>query len=230
MRSDGFGEYKVIFGFLGPFIYQFMFNIVAKISYLISCREYILRGRKGHLVSPSQIDDKWLKNLKLSEFDEVKLLFIGRIRKEKGIYSLVKLIENFDNTYLTIVGAEKNTTKVFDQKNVNVLEIENNPLNLINYYDNHNIFVLPSFTEGHPMVLLEALARVRPVIIFDEIKHVVGDKKGIFVSKRNSKSLFETINHIKKNILEIQDEIKRNQLPTNKDFIESMSNFISKLN
>ena len=29
------------------------------------------------------------------------------------------------------------------------------------------------------MVLLEALARRRPVIVFDEIKHIIGDKKGI---------------------------------------------------
>ena len=43
------------------------------------------------------------------------------------------------------------------------------------------------------MVLLEALARRRPVIIFDEIEHVIGDKKGIFVAKRNFKFLkYET--------------------------------------
>ena len=30
------------------------------------------------------------------------------------------------------------------------------------------------------MVLLEALARRRPVVIFEEIKHVIGDKKGVF--------------------------------------------------
>ena len=34
------------------------------------------------------------------------------------------------------------------------------------------------------MVLLEALARRRPVIIFDDIEHVIGDKKGIFVAKK----------------------------------------------
>ena len=82
---------------------------------------------------------------------------------------------------------------------MNVYEIENNKQKLIKFYDDHNIFILPSFTEGHPMSLLEALARKRPVIIFEEIKHVVGNKKGIFVSKRNSNSLIETINYIKKN-------------------------------
>ena len=71
------------------------------------------------------------------------------------------------------------------------------------YYDDHEIFVLPSFTEGHPMVLLEALARRRPVIIFEEIEHVIGDKKGIFVAKRNFLNFFGTLNHIKKNYKKI---------------------------
>ena len=93
-----------------------------------------------------------------------------------------------------------------------------------------NIFILPSFTEGHPMALLEALARRRPVIVFDEIKHVIGDKKGIFVSKRNYESLLDVINNIKNNYQKIQEEMKQNNLPTNKEFIKQMRNIISNLN
>ena len=59
------------------------------------------------------------------------------------------------------------------------------------------------------MALLESLARNRPVIIFDEIKHVIGNKKGIFVSKRNYESLLKTINEIKNNYQIIQNEIKK---------------------
>jgi hypothetical protein len=79
------------------------------------------------------------------------------------------------------------------------------------------------------MSLLEALARKRPVIIFEEIKHVVGNKKGIFVSKRNSNSLIETINHIKKNYKEIIKQMEQNKLPTNKDFIKEFENLILNL-
>ena len=79
------------------------------------------------------------------------------------------------------------------------------------------------------MVLLEALARRRPVVIFEEIKHVIGNKKGIFVSKRNSKDLFKTINYVKQNYLKIQEEMKQNRLPTNKDFIKEMENLILNL-
>ena len=61
LRSDGYGEYKAILGFLGFTVYHLMFSIVSRISHLISCREYILKGKKGAIVSPSQLNEKWLK-------------------------------------------------------------------------------------------------------------------------------------------------------------------------
>ena len=234
LRSDGYGEYKAILGFLGPIIYHFMFTITAMISHLISCRKYILKNKKGDLVSPSQLDESWFNNTVDANFDRIKLLYIGRIKIEKGIYSLLDIIKNTSNELsLSVVGAERNYQKKHKdirwtfQNNVNVYEIERNKKKLIKFYDNHNIFILPSFTEGHPMALLEALARKRPVIVFEEIKHVVGDKKGIFVSKRNLNSLIEKINHIKTNYKAISKQMDQNKLPTNKDFIKEFENLIS---
>ena len=225
LRSDGYGEYKSILGFLGPIIYHFMFSITSIISHLISCREYILRDKKGSLVSPSQLDESWFSNKTEINFDEIKLLYIGRIKVEKGIYSLLDIIKNKNQISLSIVGAEKDFSQHI-QKNVQVHEIENNKQKLIEYYDNHNIFILPSFTEGHPMALLEALARNRPVIIFEEIKHVIGEKKGIFVSKRNSESLVETISYIKNNHKKISEQMNQNKLPTYRDFIKEFESLI----
>ena len=61
---------------------------------------------------------------------------------------------------------------------------------LIKIYDNHNISILPSFTEATPYVVDESLSRKRPVIIFEDISYIVKDKKGIFVSKRDTNSFF----------------------------------------
>ena len=237
LRSDGYGEYKAILGFLGPIIYHFMFTIVSTISPLISCRKYILKNKKGDLVSPSQLDESWVNDTVEANFDKVKLLYVGRIKVEKGIYFLLDIMKKTnDEITLTVVGAEKNLSQIQKdirwqfQDNVNVYDIESNKKKLIKFYDDHNIFILPSFTEGHPMALLEALARKRPVIIFEEIKHIIGDKKGIFVSKRNYESFLETLKHIKKNYQKIQEDMKHNILPTNKDFIKSMENLISNLN
>jgi hypothetical protein len=76
------------------------------------------------------------------------------------------------------------------------------------------------------MVILESLARLRPVIVFEEIKHVAGKRKGIFISKRNTAALLKVINYIKKNSKKIQNDIKKNKLPDKKDFINRLSNII----
>ena len=172
------------------------------------------------MVYPSQLDSVWFKKPKIQEVNNFKLLYVGRIRVEKGIFSLASLIKNKRDISLTIVGAEKNTSYKINQSNINIQLTQSNKARLIKYYDDHNIFILPSFTEGHPMVLLEALARRRPVIIFEDINHVIGDKKGIFVAKRNFLNFFGVLNHIKKNYKKIQKDMMKNKLPTNKEFIE----------
>ena len=200
-----------------------MFGIVSLYSDLISCREYILRGKKGKIINPSQLDSTWLRQPKNLEIRNFKLLYVGRIRVEKGIYSLAELIRNKRDISLTIVGAEKDLSHRINQSNIKTFPNQNNKTKLIKHYDDNNIFILPSYTEGHPMVLLEALARRRPVIIFEEIRHVIGDKKGIFVSRRNFVSLLGTLNNIKKNYKKIQKEMKKNKLPLYKDYIEKFS-------
>ena len=227
LRSDGYGEYKSIFGKIGPLIYHFMFSIVCAFSNLISCRDYILRGKKGKTINPSQLDSVWLRQPKNLEIKNFKLLYVGRLRVEKGIFALAELIRNKRDISLTIIGAEKGNSNNINQSNIKIFSTQNNKSKLIKYYDDHNIFVLPSFTEGHPMVLLESLARRRPVIIFDEIKHVIGDKKGIFVSKRNFLSFLGTLNNIKKNYKKIQKDMKKNKLPTNKEFIDKFIKLIN---
>jgi len=230
LRSDGYGEYKAILGRIGPLIYHFMFCINGAISNLISCRDYILRGKKGKLINPSQLDSVWLRQPKNIEIRNFKLLYVGRLRVEKGIFALSELIRNKRDISLTIIGAEKGSSNKINQSNIKILPTQSNKTKLIKHYDDHNIFVLPSFTEGHPMVLLEALARRRPVVIFDEIKHVIGDKKGIFVTKRNFLSFLGTLNNIKKNYKKIQKDMKKNKLPTNKEFIDKFIKLIDDFN
>ena len=204
-----------------------MFSISTKISTLISCQKYILRKKIGFLVEPSQLNNKWFENTSTPSLKNINLLYVGRIKIEKGIFDLIEFIENKENIKLTIVGASDNKKNEIKRENIDVFSIETEEKRLIEHYDKCNIFVLPSFTEGYPQVLIEALARLRPVIIFKEIQHVVGKFNGIFVAERNYSSLEEKINYIKKNYRSIQADMKKNQLPTNNKFIEQIKEIIS---
>ena len=68
LRSDGYGEYKAILGNIGKLVYHLMFTVTSLISNLISCRNYILRGKKGKVVYPSQLDSVWLRKPKNHDF------------------------------------------------------------------------------------------------------------------------------------------------------------------
>lgn len=232
LRSDGFEEYKKIIGYPGSYIYGLMFFFISKLTYLISCEKKILRNCKGDLVKPSQIDTNWLINHKDSQIKTPKLLYVGRLRKEKGIFSLIEILKKSKKNFsLTIVGLNKHEEiKNYHSENINYFDLEVDKKRLINIYDSHNIFILPSFTEGYPMVLLEAISRIRPVIVFEEIAHVALNISGVFVVKRNEGALFEKIEFILKNYKSIQEEIKKNKIPTKLNFINQLKEIILKYN
>ncbi len=227
LRSHGFDEYRIIYGLFGYIIYSLMFFTTSKISTLVSCRKYILKGKKGYLIHPSQLDNEWKRNHSVPNKDRIKLLYVGRLRKEKGIFSLIEIIKDKKDINLTAVGEEENSISDINYENIEILKIIRDQRKLIKFYDSHNIFILPSFTEGQPMVLLEALSRLRPVVVFKEIEHVKQDREGIFVSDRNYNDLIKNINYILQNYNSIQENMKKNYLPTKEEFIQNLSDVIN---
>ena len=225
LRSDGHEEYKAILGFVGPIIYHIMFKIVTFRTRIITCQKRLFTKEKSDIVFPSEINSFWIDNKQEPLLDKPRLLYVGRIKVEKGIFSLLKIFDQIKiDSELSIVGRIENVNS--NNKKVSFVGPIYDPATLIKIYDNHNIFILPSFTEAHPKVIDESLARARPVIIFDEINHVIQNRKGIFVSKRNAKSLLETINFIMKNYENIQESILENKLPTKQEFISKISNIL----
>ena len=144
---------------------------------------------------------------------------------EKGIFEFLNMFNKikFDAEF-SIVGNLENQDIL--NYNIKLLGYIADAQSLINIYDNHNIMVLPSFTEATPYVVDEALSRKRPVIIFEDIDYIVRDKKGIFVSKRDLNSFSETTKHIMDNYQEIQKKIEKNELPTKKRMIKQISDII----
>ena len=226
LRSSGHEEYKAKYGLFGKLIYHTMYLLVTPWSNLIVCHERLTKKKDYHLVFPSQLGNKWFENLKQVSLDKVRLLYVGRMRVEKGIFDFLKMFNKLSmNAELSIVSDVKNLKNM--NKKINLLGFGYDEKSLIEIYDSHNIMVLPSYTEGHPQVVLESLSRKRPVIVFDDIKHILGTKKGIFISKRNIISLNETIEFIMKNYTKIQENMKENKLPTKEEFILQMNSILA---
>ena len=83
LRSSGHEEYKSKYGIFGKLIYHTMFLLTTPWSNLIVCNRRLTKKKNYHLVFPSQLEKKWFENLKEISVDEIKLLYVGRMRVEK---------------------------------------------------------------------------------------------------------------------------------------------------
>ena len=223
--SSGHEEYKHIMGSWSVWIYHIMYKIVTSNSRVIVCHKRLFDKKKSHLVHISRLDDQWFANHTDALLDKVRFLYVGRMSPEKGIFEFLKMFNEIKfKAEFSIVGNSKNQNIL--NNNIKLLGYIVDPQSLINIYDDHNIMILPSYTEATPYVVDEALSRKRPVIIFEDIDYIIRGKKGIFVSKRDLNSFSETTKYIMDNYKEIQKKMEKNELPTKKLMLKQISDII----
>lgn len=101
-----------------------------------------------------------------TDSDRHKLLFAGKISEKKGVYSLLRAMEHLPDDYtLSLAGGFGSDRQKEDfEKTISPFDCRVKLLGklsqdrLAEEYSSHGIFVLPSFYEGLPLVLAEALA------------------------------------------------------------------------
>ena len=234
--SSGFEEWKYILGSWTVWIYHIMFFLVTSKATVIALHERLYQKTNGYVIQSSTLNKEWLQNFKKPNLDKIRLLNVSRVNPEKGIFEFLEMFKNLKiNIEISIIGKIKNLTLqnkfksiVQDNSNINFLGYVSDRNILRDTYDDHNILILPSYTEGQPYVVDESLARRRPVLIFEDIKHIIKGRKGIFVAQRNIDSLTETLNFIVKNYNNIQKQIELNKFPLEEDMFKQISDIIKK--
>jgi len=227
LRSDGFKEYEIILGKKYVFIYSLMYRIMCKRSKVISCHESLYKEKNVNLIYPSELTQSWFSTVNNRNINKLKFLYVGRFKIEKGTIYILNFFKkkSMQNYSLTLVG-EGDIYNAKLSSNIKIYSYIKNINKLINIYDDHNIFILPSYTEAHPKVIDEALSRFLPIIIFDDIKHIIENRKGIFSCKRNMSSFLKTVKYIQKNYNNITKQMKYNKLPTKDKFIKDLHKII----
>ena len=136
---------------------------------------------------------------------KVRLLFMGEIGQRKGVFDLLKAIgdhreELKDKIELRIGGnkmEDKLLAAIRDYRLENFVRFEGfvsgeKKIELLNWA---NVFVLPSFNEGLPISILEAMSYRMPIIStpVGGIPEVVDEKNGKLVTPGNDKQIYEAI-------------------------------------
>ena len=109
LRSDGHKEYFYKYGLLGHFFYDLMFKIVTNLLKIIVVSRHISGLKENYtLIKPSEIENKWFLKRKKADLYKPKLLYLGRYKKEKGVFSLINIFDSINfNFELNIVGLKK---------------------------------------------------------------------------------------------------------------------------
>jgi len=129
------------------------------------------------------------------------VLFIGRVSPEKGIEDLIEAARLLPNIHFDVVGSHDAMRGISKMVPKNVTLHGSVPSNQVQrFYSNSRITVLPSICfEGFPMVLLEAMMNVRPVVAsrIGGIPEIVEEGRiGLLFEPGNSKELAQKIKYL----------------------------------
>ena len=149
--------------------------------------------------------DKIIKNLNLTNNDFI-ITFVGRIVNDKGINELVNTFEKLNLKYdfvkLLLIGDYKNENDAISYKSQQIIK-NNNSIRYLEFQDDirnylsiTNLFVLPSYREGLPNVLIEAGSYGIPLLAtnINGCNEVIIHKlNGLLVNKKDEVDLFNAI-------------------------------------
>lgn len=136
--------------------------------------EFGIKGKKVRLVPGSGVNlDRHAFEAYPSEDEPIRLVFVGRIMKEKGIdellYAAQKIKQEFPKVVFQLVGSYEDDYKDIVEKlqQNNIVEFIGYQKIIHPFYKKASAAVMPSYHEGMSNVVLESAATGRPVLASD---------------------------------------------------------------
>lgn len=165
---------------------------------------YVVPNGADYVIPPSQ------KNK-----EKINLIYLANLQASKGIEDVLAAVailhdEFKDQYHLDVIGkwrneeTRKNCLKIIEDNSLNVTvhppEVSHDKLQFLS---NSDIFVFPPREpEGHPWVIVEALAAGLPVISTNQgaiVESVLHGKNGLIVEPANPASIAESLAELIKN-------------------------------
>jgi glycosyltransferase involved in cell wall biosynthesis len=138
----------------------------------------VLPPDKAKLINGSGIAIEKFASLSAPTKQSQSFLFVGRLLKDKGLKELVEAFKivkkKFPNAVLTVVGEGDDNPNSFDPNQIENWKVQEKSILFLGrvndvkpYLRSHQVMVLPSYREGTPRSVLEAMASGMPIITTD---------------------------------------------------------------
>lgn len=229
---------------LNPFFRFLLLNFLRKkyhSTILVNdklAKEFKQRNKNKFVVKPGIEIAKFHPSSQKKEVQNQKIIlgFLGRLTKEKGVYTLINAFnlvhQKYPEVYLTIGGDGKEFEKI-QKLIVNLglsrkVELKGEVINTKEFYNQLDLFILPSKSEGLPFTILESLASGVPVIssnVGGICEVVTNNFNGILINEINPEKFANAIMDFIMNPDKLQ-LLKSNCVGSVSDF--NIDNFVNK--
>lgn len=188
-------------------------------------------GRKDNIWKmPNFIDTRWINN-KERYFNDTavrKVLFIGRYERRKGIEELFNVIRLFPDIEFHFVGQlpKHSLENVFFHGKVT------DHKKMISIIDDCEALICPSYSEGMPTVILEAMARGLAVIATDvgAVSELVDQQNGWLLPNADESNIEKAL-HSFSSSTTLLDKQKNSMIKVRQFTTEVVvASFVSKIN
>lgn len=190
-------------------------------DYYLENASYIKKNKAitiSNFIDVEEIKEKTNYSLK-KENSEFKFGFVGRLCKQKGIIPFIKKLsehkELFCDSKFIFIGTgedEENIKDLVKYHNIeNLIDLKGYQSNPYKYYNEFDVFFLPSLYEGLPMVILESMVSKIPIVSMNvgSISEVINKDTGILVPKGNYDEFIKSLLKIKNN-KDLRDTLSKN--------------------
>ena len=178
---------------------DYVFSYGSKITELLIQEVHIPENKIIEI--PSAIEDKWLLNGIKQTNPIINFLFIGRYDERKGLKELNSVLNDLlKNNELEFkfqfIGPIINEAKIIHNKIEYLGEIRDDA-NMKKHLEKADVIVCPSYSEGMPNVIIEAMANKMAVIASDvgAVNLLVNEQNGLLISPKNTIELKSAILH-----------------------------------
>lgn len=138
------------------------------------------------------IDESWIRTHELTKNDCLRFVFVGRYERRKGIEELSQVLqsiknENFRFDFIGSVPADKKIVSENIQYHGNIPD----PLRIKEILQESDVLVCPSYSEGMPTVILEAMASGLAIIASNvgAVNEQVNPSNGVTIRAGNVEDL-----------------------------------------
>ena len=182
---------------------KFFFKVICRISKKIlalnaNSLSFAQKYTDKALIIPNFIEKVCVDEASVRQ--ELKdIAFVGRVTEDKGVLELLEASKEIEDINIHIIGPDENNLlgncdaeniiKVGPKSHDKVLEI----------LKNMDALILPSYSEGFPLVILEAMACGLPIIStpVGSVPDMIEKEGGILIKLKDSDSIKDAVEKIK---------------------------------